>query len=572
MNTKQKAIVLLVCSALGNNFIFNNHAMAMKSLKKIFSSVPSQEKTMKLAKLKLDYVATAESLSKSNEEKLAAHVNSIIDERGYIKIGENNVVNPIIYCLKKYSSSTYYLDRFKRVLNWIDEHIPAAFTSRENIEDPNSATPLFFAVNKNVNIEIIKMLAPRSDINAVCKYQNSRKEPAVYISAVELAYTQKENAVDSVPGRWTNSGFVRNVQKEQKVLKQHTQIFNALTGVLCEFTNAVISGNITKIDQAISGGIDINTPVCAFNGKVFTPLEFALMRRDADMFDYLIQRGAKLSEGNTAPDFIIRGRDLNAILSKKYAPSDYYSDYSPTSFKFLKKVLSCEQFEKDFAPYYQYDVDNRDFYSFRKIYLDKELYELYKKRFGKVPKSCLYDLVPGPWTIKEKKDNITEEERIEILNTLVKDTAATIDDLNDIVKATIGDGHLKLLKHLHSLGVKKKHSIEELGMAIFNYGRSLELVKYLVEECEAPIDGTYRGDGLCHAFTYYFASDAEYQPHIVQIAKYLIGKGMSVNSINDSGQTLLKAVQNKYGCSGYGKLGVELYNIFREAGAKINLD
>ena len=528
MNTKQKAIVLLVCSALGNNFIFNNHAMAMKSLKKIFSSVPSQEKTMKLAKLKLDGI----SLSKSDEEKLNAYVNNIVDERGYIKIEANNVVNPIIYCLQQFKN----IKLFKEILNWIDFHVPAAFTSRKNIDDPYSATPLFFAVNKkfdsyNQKKQIIDMLVPKSDINAVCKCTKSTDGTTVYITAVDLAYQ-------------------KNLPKTAATIQSINSTFN----------EDVLNGNIEKIDEAVSAGANVNTPVCAFTGEMFTPLEIALMRRDANMFDYLIQRGGKLLEGHFAGDSIIAfGYTTEERLKLKVGM------FEPKDFEFLKKVFACKELDFKFKDEnHKTDfIDHSDV--FEKIYLDKELYELFKSRFGKAPKRCLQGVC--------NDNSLGTAEQIQLVDTLIKDGVTDFNRSPYYYKhMAIENKNLPLLKHLHSLNPTFPETAVNKAV---EYSTSLDIIKFLVEECTLPLDAVHLGRSLSHAFEYGF-DDTSYKRntkkekgHLIDIAKYLIEKGMNVNSIDSCGKTLLKSVDDM---RPYSDLGIALYDVFVRAGAKKYLD
>lgn len=522
---KRKAMLLSICSILGVGSMVDDHAMAMKSLKKLLSSVPSQEKIMKLARCKLGGL----SLGKSDEEKLNAYVNNIIDERGYIKIEENNVVNPIIYCLQKFKN----IELFTKILNWIDEHIPAAFTSRENIDDPTSATPLFFAINKKFASrdskgEIVKLLAPRSDITAVCKYKKSQKEPEVYITAVDLAYQ-------------------RNLPKTAAFILSKNSTFN----------EDVLNGNIERIIDAVSAGKDVNTPVYAFTGEVFTPLEIALMRRDVAMFDYLISCGGKVSKGNSVLDLICSRTATKERLNLKTWPGSF----EQKDFDFVKKVLVCEKLELVYE-------DKKHSIEFENIYLDKELYELFKQRFGKIPKKCLSSVC--------RNETMPEAEKIEIVNGLKKDGALTDSELNYAAKIiAIENNNLQLLKHLHSLGAKKNYTTDQLCVAI-EHGASLELVRYLVEECNVSVNGTDCLDrSLCHAFRTYFSRESQYIPHILDIAKYLIEKGMNVNGVDSFGRTLLNVAESentKHGYSQYSKLGVELQNIFVRAGAKKYLD
>lgn len=523
---KRKAMLLSICSILGVGTMVDDHAMAMKSLKKLLSSVPSQEKMMKLAKLKLDGI----SLSKSDEEKLNAYVNNIVDERGYIKIEANNVVNPIIYCLQKFKN----IKLFKEILNWIDLHVPAAFTSRKNIDDPYSATPLFFAVNKkfdsyNSKGQIVKLLAPRSDTTAVCKCTKSTDGTTVYITAVDLAYQ-------------------RNLPKTAA----------AILSINSTFNEDVLNGNIKKIDEAVSAGANVNTPVCALTGEVFTPLEIALMRRDAAMFDYLIQRGGKLLEGHFAGDSIIAfGSDTEKRLKIK---TDMFE---PKDFEFLKKVFACKELDFKFKDEnHKTDfIDRSDV--FEKIYLDKELYELFKSRFGRAPKRCLLGVC--------NDNSLGTAEQIQLVDTLIKDGVTHFDSSPFFYKhMAIENKNLPLLKYLHSLNPTFPETAVNEAV---EYSTSLDIIEFLVEDCKLPLDAVYLGRSLSHAFADMFnkcdRNTKKERGHLIDIAKYLIGKGMNVNSISSCGKTLLGRVDDM---RPYSDLGIALYDVFVRAGAKKYLD
>ena len=560
MNTKQKAIVLLVCSALGNNLIFNNHAMAMKSLKKIFSSVPSQEKIMKLAKLKLDSVKTGIELSKHDEEKLNAYVNNIIDERGYIKISENYVVNPIIYCLKNcYGYSSF--ERLKKILNWIDNYVPAAFTSREKVDDPTSATPLFFAIGTDIpdetKMNLIKILAPKSDTTAVCKYQ-APEEKAVYMNPIEFAHNYGK----------TEGDCLRDKYKTNHPLMAIT-ILNSDPTFNKDFTVAVLNGNIKKLDTAIANGTDINTPVYTFTGEAFTPLDFALMRRDATMFDYLIQRGGKLSKGKSATDFINFDSKIKERFPKKIIDSQIFQNesiaFNTNHFEFLKKVLACKELdfkfknEKHKTEFFNSDV-------FENIYLDKELYELFKLRFGKAPDKCLTGIC--------NSHSLGTTEQIQLVDMLIKDGMTNFSRSPYYYKQmAIENKNLPLLKHLHSLNPTFPETAVNEAV---RYCTSLDIIKYLVEDCKLPLDAVYLGGSLSHAFNNRFnekfkENTVTENGHLIDIAKYLIEKGMDVNGINSVGRTSLGQVAYSYKKQ-YSDLGVALHNVFIKAGAKIYLD
>jgi len=548
MNTKQKAIVLLVCSALGNNFIFNNHAMAMKSLKKLLSSVPSPEKIMKLARYKLDSVKTGIELSKHDEEKLNAYVNNIIDERGYIKISENYVVNPIIYCLKNcYGYSSF--ERLKKILNWIDNYVPAAFTSREKVDDPTSATPLFFAIGTDIpdetKMNLIKILAPKSDTTAVCKYQEPGGK-AVCMNPIELAYN-----------------YGSKIQNDENTQQMVSTLIDSNPNRV--FAEAVLKGNIKNIDNAISNGTDINTPVCTFTGEAFTPLEIALIRRDANMFDYLIQRGGEVSGRHFVADLVC---DLHGKMAYRLNLKEHPGRFkTKKDFEFLKKVFACRKLNFKFKNIeHKSQFINIDY--FENIYLDKELYELFKARFGKTSDSCLAGVC--------KNTSLKTSVQLQLVTKLINDGVTNFSRLPYYYKhMAIENKNLPLLKHLHSLDSTKYFPDYTINEAV-RYCTSLDIIKYLVEDCKLPLDAVYLGGSLSHAFNNLFnekfkENTVTENGHLIDIAKYLIEKGMDVNGINSVGRTSLGQVAYSYKKQ-YSDLGVALHNVFIKAGAKIYLD
>lgn len=528
---KQKAMLLSICSILGVGTMVDDHAMAMKSLKKLLSSVPSQEKIMKLARCKLDGI----SLSKSDEEKLNAYVNNIVDERGYIKIEANNVVNPIIYCLQQFKN----IKLFKEILNWIDFHVPAAFTSRKNIDDPYSATPLFFAVNKkfdsyNQKKQIIDMLVSQSDINAVCKCTKSTDGTTVYITAVDLAYQ-------------------KNLPKTAATIQSINSTFN----------EDVLNGNIEKIDEAVSAGANVNTPVCALTGEVFTPLEIALIRRDANMFDYLIQRGGEVSGRHFVADLVC---DLHGKMAYRLNLKEHPGRFkTKKDFEFLKKVFACRKLNFEFKNIeHKSQFINIDY--FENIYLDKELYELFKARFGRASDSCLAGVC--------KNTSLKTSEQLQLVTQLIHDDVTHFSRSPYYYKhMAIENKNLPLLKHLHSLDSTKYFPDYTINEAV-QYCTSLDIIKYLVEDCKLPLDRIRYGS-LSHAFMDRFEGKSKNtmkeNGHLVDIAKYLVEKGMDVNGINSVGRTLLGQVAYSYKKQ-YSELGVALHNVFIKAGAKIYLD
>lgn len=562
---KRKAMLLSICSILGVGTMVDDHAMAMKSLKKLLSSVPSQEKIMKLAKLKLDSVKlesvkTGIELSKHDEEKLNAYVNNIIDERGYIKISENYVVNPIIYCLKNYSG--YCFERLRKILNWIDDYIPAAFTSRETVDNSTSATPLFFAVGMDIpneeKLDLIKILAPKSDTTAMCKYQVPG-EKTVYMNPIEFAHNYGKTEVNCFHEKYKTEYPLMAV-----TILHSGPTFNK------DFTVAVLNGNIKKLDKEIANGTDINTPVRTFTGEEFTPLDFALMRRDATMFDYLIQRGGKLSEGKSATDFIDFDIKIEKRFPKKIVNSTIFQNesiaFNANHFEFLKKVLACR--ELDFK--FKNEKHKTDFINsevFKHIYLDKDLYELFKSRFGKAPKECLLGVC--------NDNSLGTIEQIKLVNMLIKDGVTDFSCSPYYYKnIAIKNKNLPLLKHLHSLNPTLPETAVNEAV---EYSTSLEIIKFLVEDCKLPLDAVYNSRSLIHSFMnrfdriYYKDNTIKEKGHLIDIAKYLIKKGMDVNGINSIGKTLLGQVACTYEKQ-YSELGVALHNVFVKAGAKTYLD
>ena len=561
MNTKQKAIVLLVCSALGNNFIFNNHAMAMKSLKKIFSSVPSEEKIMKLAYAKLGKPTT--DLSKSDEEKLAAHVNSIVLPGGYIRVmndkGEILKVNPLTFHVNRYKTIKFNNDKFMSIVNWVRDHIPEAFnpsaTPENKITTPRSplisAIQIFAESNPKVASAICNALIPHTDLSK--KY------------SVELESRPNGSKVNM------DMNSLDLVQCEQyKAIASTVPAFSSNHQV--SFSHAVLSGNIDGVTKALSAGVDVNSKIYVKPYGNITPLDFALTARNGALFDCLIRHGAKVSP-NLSVLKLVFARDSKEI-DKFWA--------TRSNISFLEKVLTCDKLSVTWNAKYT------DFFRTGEVWESHIIREFVTKRAG-ITEFALNDIV--------RNKRLTEDKKIEAVNFIFQNQTPTADQFNFDLNLAIGDCNWKLAKLLIEKGASVEHTTSSmfgsspLGEAVFaptskimsdtSRGNALitkewvQFIRFLVNDCKASISNAMSsGNGLCHAFERFFFADVrtpQKQDLVLEVAEFLIEKGMNLNAVDRQGKTILggwvteQQIEEERLLS---TMGTRLYNLFVQNGAK----
>ena len=561
MNTKQKAIVLLVCSALGNNFIFNNHAMAMKSLKKIFSSVPSEEKIMKLAYAKLGKLTT--DLSKSDEEKLAAHVNSIVLPGGYIRVmndkGEILKVNPLTFHVNRYKTIKFNNDKFMSIVNWVRDHIPEAFnpsaTPENKITTPRSplisAIQIFAESNPKVASAICNALIPHTDLSK--KY------------SVELESRPNGSKVNM------DMNSLDLVQCEQyKAIASTVPAFSSNHQV--SFSHAVLSGNIDGVTKALSAGVDVNSKIYVKPYGNITPLDFALTARNGALFDCLIRHGAKVSP-NLSVLKLVFARDSKEI-DKFWA--------TRSNISFLEKVLTCDKLSVTWNAKYT------DFFKAGEVWESNIIREFVTKRAG-ITEFALNDIV--------RNNRLTEDKKIEAVNFIFQNQTPTSKHLNFNLDIAISHCNWKLAKLLIEKGASVEladigmFSSSPLGEAVISpsieimednvRGNALiteewvQFIKFLVNDCKASISNAMSsGDGLCYAFKRFFFVDIrtpQKQDLVLDVAKFLIEKGMNLNAVDSRGKTLLggwvaeQQIEEERLLS---TMGIKLYDLFVQNGAK----
>ncbi len=559
MNTKQKAIVLLVCSALGNNFIFNNHAMAMKSLKKIFSSVPSEEKIMKLAYAKLGKPTT--DLSKSDEEKLAAHVNSIVLPGGYIRVmndkGEILKVNPLIFHVNRYKTIKFNNDKFMSIVSWVKVHIPDAFnpsaTPENKITTPRSplisAIQIFAESNPKVASAICNALIPHTDLSK--KY------------SVELESRPNGSKVNM------DMNSLDLVQCEQyKAIASTVPAFSSNHQV--SFSHAVLSGNIDGVTKALSAGVDVNSKIYVKPYGNITPLDFALTARNGALFDCLIRHGAKVSP-NLSVLKLVFARDSKDI-------SNFWRNRSNISF--LEKVLTCDKLS---VPW---DKKCTDFFNKGGEVWASEIIREFVNKNASIDDYAICHVAFNK--------QLSEDKKIEAANFIFQNKMPTSKNLNEALYDAIKKCNWKLARLL----IEKGASVEStdghsspLGEAVMSpsliirddeFHRDtiittewVEFIKFLVNDCNASIENAVScGYGLCHAFWWFFFDNIrtlEKQNLVLDIARLLIEKGMNLNAVDSRGKTLLggwlvekKLEENRT----FSDMGTKLYNLFVQKGAK----
>lgn len=559
MNTKQKAIVLLVCSALGNNFIFNNHAMAMKSLKKIFSSVPSEEKIMKLAYAKLSKITV--DLSKSDEEKLATHVNSIVLPGGYIRVmndkGKILTINPLVFHINRYNKVKFNNEKFMSIVNWVKVHIPEAFnpsaTPENKITGPQS--PLIFTMEtfKTSKLEVASTIC-----NALIPFTDLSKE---YSVEIEPSIIKKNKVIMNM------NAFDLAQCEKYKSLASTVPAFSSNQQVL--FSHAVLSGNIDEVTKAIFAGADVNSKVYVKPYGRINPLDLALINRNEALFDCLIRHGAKVSEGSSVLELVFREyiKDIDKFWGTR------------SNISFLEKVLTCDKLSVTWNAKYT------DFFEAGEVWESHIIREFVTKRAG-ITKFALNDIV--------RNKRLTEDKKIEAVNFIFQNQTPTSERLNFDLNLAIGDCNWKLARLL----IEKGASVDDptldsspLGEAVFAPTREfmentsrvnalitkewVQFIRFLVNDCKASISNAMSsGNGLCHAFERFFFADVhtpQKQNLVLEVAEFLIEKGMNLNAVDSRGKTLLggwvaeQQIEEERLLS---TMGTRLYNLFVQNGAK----
>lgn len=305
---KQKALALAVTSVMGTGFMVNNCSVsAMKTLKKVFSSVPSEEKLAEMMYKKICYVLKGEKLDK--EEKLINYLDKIKVPGGYVKVktseGKIITVNPIISCMKKFSKYDTLIERrFVEFLKWVSLYIPEAFDSREFVSNDSSATPLFFAMqkyNETVATKVCKeLLSYKPDLTKTYKLTDS-----------ETQTVKKTKKVRKITKKVTREVSALEYAQEKELPEIIEIIATNTEDKQYLLYNAICSGNQEEVKKAISRGANVNELVYGLDSKKYFPISLALGKKDFNMANFLIQNGSSIP--NTIFETALKNKDLKVV-------------------------------------------------------------------------------------------------------------------------------------------------------------------------------------------------------------------------------------------------------------------
>ena len=357
--------------------------------------------------------------------------------------------------------------------------------------------------------------------------------------------------------------------------------------------NAICSGNPEEVKKAISEGANVSelvygtdlenyNPVSLAlikkdismadfliqNGSKVPKLDIALVNRSAEMFDYLIQKGAKLSENSSPIELIFK-----SFGNQKWS---FWTDQN--NIKFLEKMIQDERMN------ITWKEDYNEFFNRTLMYTSKVIRDFYFEHCEEVPDSALVGVCSD--------FDMKESQKIEIVELLLN-KGCNVDG-TDQCNRPIYDAceyhqfnlAKVLIKRGAKLGITSERRISVLSNTIscglwtrsgHICGRPdkawVEFIKFLVNDCKVSTSGPhFYGKGLVFAFLKYIVHDGDELTetetnNMLEVANFLIQKGMNVNAINDEGETLLEEC-NKY----RHVVGMALVDLFVQNGAKRYLD
>lgn len=585
---KRKAIVLTTCSILGVNLMVNkDSAQAMKKLKAIGNSIKKavtqedkkrmqqqQQLENEIARL-MHNKLHRNNLTKEQETKLVSNIEIVKISNGNVKSKYNNekikIVNPVSILITHYNKE----DKFVSLLEWINLHIPEAF----NID--NITTALFEAIKEGDA--------------SYTKDKKLKKQKAIAMCKHLLVYnpdlTQKRKCRIKIESyTFTALEYAQAVGLPEVV----EMILDKSGDKQYLLYNAICSGNLEEVKKAISEGANINelvhgtdlenyNPVYLAlikkdiamadfliqNGSKVPKLDVALINRSAEMFDYLIQKGAKLSENASPIELIFKD-----FGNQKWS---FWKDQN--NIKFLEKMIQDERIN------ITWKEDYNEFFNRTLMYTSKVIRDFYFEHCEEVPDSALVDVCSS--------DDIPESQKIEIVEFLLNKGCNSIDG-SGLCSRPIRyacehhqfDLAKLLIKHGAKLGILSEDSYSVLSYTISDSlvtcrGLDLrpdkawvEFIKFLVNDCKVSANGPhFHGQGLIFAFLKYIVHEGDKLTeteinNMLEVANFLIQKGMNVNAVNNRGETLLEEI-NRYR---YTTVGMVLIDLFVQNGAKRYLD
>lgn len=587
---KQKAITLAVTSVLGTSYMLKtDSAQAMKALKAIGHSIKKavtqeDKKRMQQQQQLENEIATLMrnklcgfGLTKEQEDKLVSNLEIVKISNGNVKAKYNNkieIVNPVSSLIIHYDKE----GKFVSLLKWINLHIPEAF----NVD--NITTTLFRAIEEG-----------DTSYTKDAKWGNKKKQRATAMCKHLLVYNPDlskkcECKIKRKPYTFTALEYAQAVGLPEVV----EMILDKSGDKQYLLYNAICSGNPEKVKKAISEGANVSelvygtdlenyNPVSLAlikkdismadfliqNGSKVPKLDVALINRSAEMFDYLIQKGAKLSENSSPIELIFK-----SFGNQKWS---FWTDQN--NIKFLEKMIQDERIN------ITWKEDYNEFFNRTLMYTSKVIRDFYFEHCEEVPDSALVDVCSS--------DDIPESQKIEIVEFLLNKGCNSIDG-SGLCSRPIRyacehhqfDLAKLLIKHGAKLGILSEDSYSVLSYTISDSlvtyrGLDLrpdkawvEFIKFLVNDCKVSANGPhFHGQGLIFAFLKYIVHEGDKLTeteinNMLEVANFLIQKGMNVNAVNNRGETLLEEI-NRYR---YTTVGMALIDLFVQNGAKRYLD
>lgn len=597
---KRKAIVLTTCSILGVNLMVNkDSAQAMKALKAIGHSIKKavtqedkkrkqqeeqqqQQLEKKIARL-MHIKLKKGFLTAENETKLVDNLKIIKVSDGKVKIFDVDdkkfeTVNPLAKLVSSFKYSLHFKEEDKLVslLEWLNIYIPEAF-SIDNITNQ-----LFCAIKIGDD-----------DGNYKDKYKQKATVMCKHLLVHNPNLNQKrECKIKRKTYQFTALEYAQAVGLPEVV----EMILNKSGDKQYLLYNAICSGNSEEVKKAISEGANINELVHGTDLENYNPVTLALIKKDIAMADFLIQNGAKpesldialVNRSTEMFDYLIqKGFKLSPdaspieLIFKDFGNQEWNFWKDQNNIKFLEKMIQDERIN------IIWKEDYHKFFSDRvEVYTSKVIRDFYLAHCEEIPDNVLENIC-GTSSIKESQ-------KIEIAE-FIFNRDCKINEYP--VWNACANQEYTLAKLLINKGApikynRRQNSSPLAGIIYFLWdGHSVgnddvNFVKYLVNDCKVSLDGTqFQGLGLIYSFKDYFFEKV--RPNvanvILEIAVFLIEKGMNVNAIDMAGNTFLSSCINTRNEKNEDKdsdeseeefsdLGRALFDLFVKAGAKRYLD
>lgn len=352
---RQKALTLAVTSVMGTSFVFNNGSVqAMKKLKAIGHSikkaVTQEDKKQKQRQQQLENeIATLMNdklcnlLPQEKEATLVSNLKIIKISGEKVKIlddSEIKIVNPLVEatenCILMGCSNNY-----SDTLKWIYTHLPQAFTDNSVIKslfkiiEEGDTNDEYKEESKQIATNMCKaLLEYEFDLNKKHTYRINGKTQTLTV----LEYAQKADLTEIVKIILNKSG-----DKQYLLYK------------------AICSGKQEEVEKAISYGANVNELVHGTNSENYNPVTLALMKKNISMADFLIQNGAKpestldialvIRDENVFNYLIQKGAKLSPnaspieLIFKRFDKKNNKFWENQNNIKFLEKMVQDERID-----------------------------------------------------------------------------------------------------------------------------------------------------------------------------------------------------------------------------------